>query len=185
MPQTTKQARKIYSGRIASGRCIRCGKKLCADLKTCAVCRRKRNKQQKVYLENRKENGICLSCGKQAENGLVRCLSCCDRQRQERQNLRVECLIAYGGLRCSCPGCMETHVEFLEIDHVNGGGNKHRRTIKANGTDFYRWLRANGFPKGFRVLCANCNKSRGNYGYCPHERGINNAAKSTRSARPV
>jgi hypothetical protein len=32
-----------------------------------------------------------------------------------------------------------------------------------------RWLRKNGFPKGFRVLCHNCNFAHGHYGYCPHK----------------
>jgi hypothetical protein len=32
------------------------------------------------------------------------------------------------------------------------------------------WLKRNGYPKGFRVLCHNCNSARGLYGYCPHKR---------------
>jgi hypothetical protein len=34
----------------------------------------------------------------------------------------------------------------------------------------YVWLRDNGWPEGYRVLCHNCNSARGLYGYCPHER---------------
>lgn len=70
----------------------------------------------------------------------------------------------YGGI-CAC--CMESHIEFLGIDHTNGGGTKHRKAIK--GAPIYRWLRQNKYPKGFRVLCHNCNMSLGFYGYCPHK----------------
>ncbi len=78
--------------------------------------------------------------------------------------LRIRVLLHYG-LRCAC--CGESHIEFLCIDHVNGQGNKHRKTIKA-GHDFYNWLIKNDFPQGFQTLCHNCNMAKGFYGYCPH-----------------
>jgi len=87
-------------------------------------------------------------------------------QKEYRRKLRLEVLNHYTpkGLRCAC--CGEDHVEFLCIDHINGGGGQHRKSI--NG-DFYNWLKKHGFPKGFRVLCFNCNGSLGFYGYCPHK----------------
>lgn len=72
------------------------------------------------------------------------------------------------GPKCACKGCGENRVEFLVIDHVNGGGNLHRR-VTGNGASAYRWILKNGFPPGFRVLCWNCNNSLGAFGYCPHE----------------
>jgi hypothetical protein len=57
--------------------------------------------------------------------------------------------------------------EFLTMDHINGGGNQHRKKIKES---IYRWLYHNNFPSGFRVLCANCNMSYGLFGYCPHKK---------------
>ena len=68
---------------------------------------------------------------------------------------------------CAC--CNEQTIEFLCIDHKNGDGSTHRRTIGGGGDKTYRWLIKNEFPEGFRVLCSNCNASRGAYGYCPHE----------------
>jgi hypothetical protein len=63
-------------------------------------------------------------------------------------------------------------MEFLAIDHIDGGGEKHRRTISDGkrlcGLSFYLWLKRNNWPSGFRVLCHNCNFSFGAYGYCPH-----------------
>lgn len=72
-------------------------------------------------------------------------------------------LDAYGG-RCAC--CGEATPEFLSIDHINGGGSKHKREVKNH---VYSWLVKHNFPKGFRLLCHNCNQSRGAYGLCPHE----------------
>ena len=87
-----------------------------------------------------------------------------------RKRSKMAALIHYSknSLVCSC--CGETEFGFLTIDHVNGGGLKHRRTIKKKGgTSFYNWLRKSGFPNGFQVLCYNCNCSKGALGECPHE----------------
>jgi hypothetical protein len=72
------------------------------------------------------------------------------------------------GRACVC--CGETNVEFLTIDHINGGGVKHRKSL-GGGTAFFRWLCDENFPTEFRVLCMNCNFSLGRFGYCPHMKG--------------
>jgi hypothetical protein len=88
--------------------------------------------------------------------------------------LRQSALMAYGAC-CAC--CGEMTVEFLEIDHINGDGARHRREARlGNSASFYRWLRDHGYPAGFRVLCSNCNMARGRYGYCPHEKVHENAS---------
>lgn len=88
-----------------------------------------------------------------------------NKLRRDRINrLKAEVMVIYGGI-CEC--CGESNLEFLCIDHVNGGGNKHRDEIgKGN---LYQWLKKMGYPEGFRVLCHNCNFSMGAYGYCPHQ----------------
>lgn len=88
-----------------------------------------------------------------------------DRNRIDR----VAALEAYGNA-CSC--CGEKRYEFLAIDHIDGSGGAHRRALfgrNAGGAAFYRWLRVNGYPAGFRVLCHNCNMAIGLYHVCPHE----------------
>lgn len=85
------------------------------------------------------------------------------KQRELWMKDRIKCLTKYGGV-CAC--CKEGRYEFLAIDHINGGGNKHRKEI---GGKLVRWLKKNNYPEGFRVLCHNCNHSRGMYGYCPHK----------------
>jgi hypothetical protein len=89
-----------------------------------------------------------------------------ERKRREFKRYRKTVMHHYGGAKCAC--CGERTFEFLSIDHINGGGNKHRKEAKLSGKGIYRWLVKNGFPEGFRVLCHNCNFSIGAYGYCPH-----------------
>lgn len=75
---------------------------------------------------------------------------------------------SYHELRCAC--CGENHIDFLTIDHINGGGTQHR--TKVIGTQLYRWLIKNNFPSGYQVLCFNCNCAKGlkqNNNKCPHE----------------
>lgn len=79
---------------------------------------------------------------------------------------RMQVFEHYGKI-CAC--CSEDRYEFLAIDHVDGGGAKHRRQI-GRGWTMTRWLIANNFPSGFRTLCHNCNQAIGHYGYCPHAR---------------
>jgi hypothetical protein len=75
---------------------------------------------------------------------------------------------AYGGYVCSC--CGETEPSFLSIDHINNDGAEHKRSNNLRtGQQMYRWLAKNGFPKGFQVLCMNCQwGKRNNNGVCPH-----------------
>ena len=89
-----------------------------------------------------------------------------DNQRRYVQKLRERVIKGYGG-QCQC--CGEDTYEFLAIDHINGGGTKHRKSV--HHRNFYRWLIKNEFPKKeYRLLCHNCNSSFGYYGYCPHRR---------------
>jgi len=84
-----------------------------------------------------------------------------------RLRTRKECLSHYSNGRPICACCGETKLEFLGIDHVNGGGGKARKE-RGHG-NVYASLKAQGYPLGYRVLCHNCNMSIGFYGYCPHQ----------------
>jgi hypothetical protein len=85
--------------------------------------------------------------------------------REWQRRLKAE-VIEHYGKACAC--CGETTYEFLCIDHINGGGNKHREELGCT-RNFYSWLKKNGYPEGFRTLCHNCNQSLGYNGFCPHQ----------------
>ena len=64
------------------------------------------------------------------------------------------------GWRCACYGSGDA----LSVDHVNGGGSAHREKLFGRDAETcgrYRWLRDNGFPEGFQILCLSCNDSKG------------------------
>ena len=94
------------------------------------------------------------------------------RNREWREDIRFSCLAIYSEGQPKCACCGETLIEFLTIDHTKGHGSEHRRKLFGKnvcGTRFYLWLIKNSFPEGYRVLCLNCNWTKGNWGYCPHE----------------
>ena len=82
------------------------------------------------------------------------------------QEIKIATIKAYGG-KCEC--CGEVEPRFLTIDHKNGNGKEHRKSV-GRGWRMYLWLAKQGFPKDdYRLLCYNCNCARGQYGRCPHE----------------
>jgi hypothetical protein len=93
-----------------------------------------------------------------------------DRRRRLRKYkaVRLACLSYYSGGPPFCECCKEKRMEFLSIDHINGGGTKHRKEIRKKYLSIYHCLADYGYPSGYRVLCQNCNSALGHYGYCPH-----------------
>ena len=88
------------------------------------------------------------------------------RRHRERRALVLE---VYGSA-CKC--CGETEPAFLALDHINGGGNAHRRSMSKSGKsvgggNLYQWIVSNGFPTDFQLLCHNCNFAK-SHGGCPH-----------------
>src|SRR3990167_7221611 len=90
-----------------------------------------------------------------------------DEYKKIYRALKIAVLSAYGALTCSC--CRERHLEFLTLDHINGGGGKARTQV-GGGVSLWRGLKKQGFPdkEKYRVLCMNCNLAFGRSGYCPH-----------------
>lgn len=85
-----------------------------------------------------------------------------------RAKLKLQVMQGYSGIPAKCYCCGETEIKFLTIDHMNGKGIKHRKSI-GGGEMFYKWIIANNFPPGLRVACYNCNCYKPNDGPCPHE----------------
>ncbi len=88
-----------------------------------------------------------------------RCWGCGKAYQQNFQRQARERVIHHdrgGEPRCQCPGCDVRALPFLTVDHVGGGGGKHRREEPA-AVNLVRWLIKNGFPPGFRVVCWSCH----------------------------
>lgn len=114
---------------------------------------------------------LCWSC-----NGAKRQRPACPHlepviprtaNQRYRRKLKLEVIEAYGS-RCAC--CDEDGLDFLHLDHINGGGKLHRKSLASNPSDFYPTLRKLGFPNDppLRVLCGNCNHAV-RFGTCPHQ----------------
>lgn len=82
------------------------------------------------------------------------------RNRKQNRNWirKAEVLTHYGNGKLQCILCGEGDIVVLSIDHIRGGGLQHRIALgmRGSGTRFYKWLKANNFPTGFRTLCMNC-----------------------------
>lgn len=121
------------------------------------------------------------SCKRQSQPW---CKSCWNRRNQKYRDpgserlrsqswvakVKAEVIRNYGGA-CKC--CGETNRQFLNIDHILGGGKNHRKTISKTGSGgyaFYLWLKKRGYPQdNYRLLCSNCNSAVGHHGFCAHE----------------
>ena len=74
--------------------------------------------------------------------------------------VRERVLAAYGG-QCAC---CQTHDAPLEIDHIDGGGNVHRRQI-AMRLDVWLWRQyqtTGKWPPGYQILCKPCHSRKSN-----------------------
>jgi hypothetical protein len=88
------------------------------------------------------------------------------RVRNQRLNIRLQTLYWYSNGQMKCECCGENDDRLLTIDHMRGGGKQH--LIDKGNKNLYEILYYEKYPEGYRVLCHNCNKSYGQYGYCPH-----------------
>ncbi len=84
--------------------------------------------------------------------------------RDYEKKVRNIVLKKYGG---SCKCCGENKYEFLVFHNLNGSGKKFQKLIKMN---LVHWLRKNNYPRGFKLLCHNCNMAKYIHGICPHKK---------------
>ena len=117
----------------------------------------------------------CVVCGKeligkQKKYCSIRCTSnYWNKQRrgkvkryydhQYESRVRAKVFTHYGGNPPKCAICGFDNLLVLEIDHINNNGYEHRKEEKLRcGRQTYAWLIKNNYPKGYQVLCANCNR---------------------------
>ena len=141
-------------------------------MKLCAKCLQLKEESE-FHRYKGNPDGLQYECKSCALKRFAKHREKCRKQKvlnysqRTRQRLRLEILKHYGGDPPVCACCKEDLIEFLTIDHIDGGGNQHKLHEARKG--LYNWLKKNGFPSGYRVLCCNCNQSLGHYGYCPHQ----------------
>jgi len=159
-----RQAKQRLKHRI-QGNCLTCGKPPVPGTNTCIECNRRATDSTLRRYRLNKGNGVCPFCGEKTDNKF-RCKECHKKHlkrgvsRWHRQRLIV--LQHYDGV-CKC--CGENTYEFLEIDHINNNGAKHRKEV---GSHMMEWIIKNNFPPYLQLLCANCNRGRAKFRTCPH-----------------
>ncbi len=129
------------------------------------ISKNKKEYQKKWFQENKEKNRKKSRewYQKHRERG---------REINIKSNKKIKLMVLqhYGGTTPQCVCCEERGQEFLTIDHINNDGAEHRRKIKkGGGVAFYYWLKLNGLPKGYQVLCFNCNIAKSVYEKCPHQ----------------
>ncbi|MEP7167360.1 MAG: hypothetical protein ABI758_05260 [Candidatus Woesebacteria bacterium] len=132
------------------------------------------------YAAKHHKLGLCRSCPRPLVEGSgVYCKSHRDinrirgrvKDKRLSAKLKQKCFQYYGA-KCHC--CGEETIQFLTLEHELGNGNNHRKALfkhNVGGAHMYRWLKKNNFPKGFSILCMNCNWAKRYGGICPHKLG--------------
>lgn len=118
----------------------------------------KRKKQNKIY---RKRNKKDFNAS----------------QKKAYDSVRIEMITHYskGTMECAC--CGETGIVFLSLDHIHGNGAAERRKIeketgyRIGGNTMPYYLKKKGWPKGYQILCYNCNFAKRTNKKCPHQTG--------------
>ena len=74
--------------------------------------------------------------------------------RKTVRKLKIEVLSHYGkNGKPICVRCGFDDIRALSIDHILGDGRKHRTKIGIQrGSQFYRWLRREGYPSRYQTL---------------------------------
>lgn len=68
--------------------------------------------------------------------------------------LKEAAINIYSDGMASCKWCKIADMDVLCLDHIDGNGNSHRKSMR---TSTYSWLKRHDYPPGFQVLCMNCN----------------------------
>lgn len=143
--------------RKENGQCVACSNDAKDGCTLCQGCIDARSAVSSEHYRRRKDAGLCLYCESKPLKDYAVCKYHLEQQREQRRRLKLDALNAYGGPQCVTCSC--DNVDILEIDHIDGGGRKHREMEEIEGgTAFYQWLKNNEYPLGFRVLCPSCNK---------------------------
>lgn len=139
-------------------------------MKTCTKCKLKKSKRV-FFRDIQKSDGLtsqCRDCIRKQRiqtysNNREKALAYSKKHYSENkehkiklQNIRRKKIITeiFELLGNKCKECGFENKIALQIDHLNGGGYKHRK-ISGGGMNYYNQIK-NNITK-FQLLCANCN----------------------------
>ncbi len=80
------------------------------------------------------------------------------KKREYYRALRREAISHYSLGTMMCAHCHHNNWTQLCLDHMEDGGTQHRLIDKGvQGHSVFSWVKKNGYPPIFQVLCYNCN----------------------------
>jgi len=83
-----------------------------------------------------------------------------------RKKIEVFTHYSNGKLKCAC--CGIDNIDILSIDHIISQ-SYFKGEKKYTGEKLYRYLIKNSFPRGYQILCRNCNSSKSDKSLCYHQ----------------
>ena len=118
------------------------------------VASQKRKVYNKIYYQENREK-ILEHCGQYNQEHKEEYRA---YHKQYSSKVKMDAFIHYGNGKLACVKCGFDDIRALSIDHIDGGGGKHRRSLGTQGwsRSFYVWLRKQGYPEGYQTLCMNC-----------------------------
>jgi hypothetical protein len=154
--------------RYSKDLCIQCGipRGDSPSTRVCSICH---NAYLLAQVKHLTKDGIAERRRSRAQDRVVADRAKYNAMQQAKTKKLKEIVLGHYGAFCAC--CEESLFEFLTIDHINGDGGKMRREgiHPKGGSELYRWIRQQGYPTYFQVLCYNCNCSKRAGNKCPHQ----------------
>lgn len=109
-------------------------------------CRKSGRKYRETHKESEKKRNIEW----QKKNRKIISL----QGREKYRKTKEEILSLLGS---KCKRCGFSDIRALQIDHIEGGGNKALKNANNEYRRILKFLRENIYQNKYQLLCANCN----------------------------
>jgi hypothetical protein len=159
----TERQRRVREHRSSLGLCYVCGKEpALPGLRKGVYCQGLgKTRCRNYYLVNREK--VLQNCRRYRKDNPRCTIKTAEASRSHWTRVKLKVFNHYG-TECAC--CGQDVFEFMTIDHIHGGGCKHRKQLGKSGIAFYLHLIKEGFPPGYQTLCWDCQHGR-RIGFCP------------------
>ncbi len=154
-----KRAEKYRDKLKREGKCANgCGRPRRFGKALCDPCGEEAKSRSKQHVQDKRKLGECVNCLEQAISGTKLCEAHTKAQKQavwkNAREVKTVLFNHYGGLKCVWPSCPEIDLDVLSLDHVNDNGAEERRALAmvGGGSNFYRWLKKQGYPTGVSIV---------------------------------